>query len=126
VVHFISLINKLKGLHFVKSVHAVTATAAPKVTFKVEAPDVGFGKNIGDVINTGVTWAIAIGAIATLIFVLVGGFNYITAGDDPDKAEGARKTLTNGVIGLIILAAAFAIWRLLVSILNLETIFPAT
>lgn len=98
--------------------------AAPPTnpTINIPTPATGFSGDFGSLINALLTWAIAIGGIVTLSFILMGGFNYVTAGDDADKAEGARKTITNGVIGLIIIASAFIIFRLLSSLLNLNSI----
>jgi len=92
-------------------------------TIWIPTPEVGPQGSFGSLLNSFITWAIAIGALATLAFILIGGFSYITAQDDEKKAEGARKTITNGVIGLIIISAAFIIWRLVVSLLGLETLF---
>lgn len=96
---------------------------SPFPTILVPTPEVGPQGSFGDLLNNFITWSIAIGALMTLLFILMGGFNYVTAGDDETKAEGARKTITNGVIGLIIIASAFIIWKLVVSILSLETVF---
>jgi len=91
----------------------------------ITPPTGGFGdKEIGDLIGLAINWAVAIGAIATLAYIIFGGFKYVTAGDDAEQAEGGRASITNGVIGLIIIASAFAIFKLLVNILNLDTIFP--
>lgn len=99
---------------------------SPFPTILVPTPEVGPQGSFGDLLNNFITWSIAIGALITLLFILMGGFNYVTAGDDEKKAEGARKTITNGVIGLVIIGAAFIIWRLVVSILSLDTIFGGT
>lgn len=92
-------------------------------TVNVVPPTAGITGEIGAWINTVVTWALGIGAIVALLFILIGGFQYLTAGDDSDQAEGARTTILNGVVGLIILASAFVIWRLLIDILNLGSLF---
>jgi len=97
--------------------------APPQIpTINIPTPATGFSGDLGTLINTVITWIIAIGGIVTLFYILIGGFNYVTAGDDAEKAEGARKTITNGVIGLIIIASAFIIFRLLTSLLNLESV----
>ncbi|MCA9391860.1 hypothetical protein KC614_01480 [candidate division WWE3 bacterium] len=88
-------------------------------TIEVPSPGAGFTGNIGSLLNFFITWAIILGGLAALAMILLGGFTYITAQDDADKAEGARKTITNGVIGLIIVASAFVIWRLIVVLTNL-------
>ncbi|PIZ46179.1 hypothetical protein COY32_03815 [candidate division WWE3 bacterium CG_4_10_14_0_2_um_filter_41_14] len=92
-------------------------------TILIPTPEVGPQGSFGNLLNSFITWAIAIGALATLAFILMGGFSYVTAQDDAEKAEGARKTITNGVIGLIIIASAFIIWKLVVSLLNLDALF---
>lgn len=48
------------------------------------------------------------GAVA-VIFVILGGFKYITSSGDPKKAEEARKTVINAMIGIIIVVAAYFI-----------------
>lgn len=48
------------------------------------------------------------GALAVL-FVIIGGFRYITAQGDEKKVEGAKATLKNAIIGLVVILLAFAI-----------------
>jgi glucose uptake protein GlcU len=89
-------------------------------TITIPTPSSGFTGDFGTLLNFLITWAIILGAIAALVMILIGGFSYITAQDDADKAEGGRKTITNGVIGLVIVASAFVIWRLVIALLNIE------
>jgi hypothetical protein len=53
--------------------------------------------------------------IIAVIVILWGGFQWLTAGGNEDKVAGAKKTLIAGIIGLIIIIAAFAIVQLIVS-----------
>ncbi len=87
---------------------------------EVSPPESGFTGTIGDLLSFFITWAIILGAIAALVMILIGGFQYLTAQDDADKAEGGRKTITNGVIGLIIVASAYVIWKLVLGLLNVN------
>lgn len=57
--------------------------------------------------------AIALGGIALFIMLLVGGFGYITAGGDAKKAAGAQQTITWAILGLVFLASAYLILRLI-------------
>ena len=45
------------------------------------------------------------GAVSTL-FIMVGGFLYITSSGRPDKLERAKRVLKNALIGLILVIAA--------------------
>ena len=54
------------------------------------------------------TW---IAGIAAVFYLLLSGFQYITAGGDGEKAGKARTGIVNAIIGIIILMAAFFIFN---------------
>lgn len=53
-----------------------------------------------------------IGGGAALLFVLLAGIQYISAGGSPEKAKTARTSLINALIGIAIFVSAYAIIRL--------------
>ena len=55
--------------------------------------------------------ALALAGIVLFIMLISGGFKYITAGGDPKGIEGAKKTLTYAIGGMVLLAMAFLILR---------------
>jgi len=57
--------------------------------------------------------------IIAVIIVLWGGFTWMTAMGNEEKVTKARQILTAGIIGLIIVMAAYAIARFVIS--QLET-----
>lgn len=61
---------------------------------------------------------LAIGVV-TVIFVIVGGINYMTSTGDPGKVKKAKDTILYGLIGLIICALSFVIVNFVIAnILN--------
>jgi len=54
------------------------------------------------------------GAVA-VIFVIWGGYKYITSAGDPKKGEEARKTIINAMIGIMIVVASYFIVRVAIS-----------
>lgn len=46
--------------------------------------------------------ALAIAAYVTVFFIIKGGFNYMTSAGSPDGMKSAKTTITNAVIGLVI------------------------
>ncbi len=50
-------------------------------------------------------------AIVALFFVFFAGFKFLTSGGDAKQVEGARKTLTYAIIGLIVVLLSFAILK---------------
>ncbi len=43
-----------------------------------------------------------VATIVALVFVLIGGFKFITSQGEPDNAASARQTIQNALIGLVI------------------------
>lgn len=56
-----------------------------------------------------VFWAIALSGITAVIFIIFAGIKFITSRGDAKQVEGARKTLTFAIIGLILVLSAFLI-----------------
>jgi len=63
---------------------------------------------------------IALGFVGTiaLIIVIYAGYSYMTSGGDPAKVDKAKKWLTNGAIGLVIIFSAYAITSFLINALT--------
>lgn len=56
---------------------------------------------------------LSLAGVALFIMLLVGGFSFLFSGGDPKKLEQARGTLTNAIIGLVIIVAAYLILRII-------------
>jgi len=72
---------------------------------------------VGKIINV----AIGFLGIIAVIIILIGGFKWMTAGGNEEKATEALTLIKSGVIGLIIILAAWAIGKFVV-----DLIFGAT
>lgn len=53
--------------------------------------------------------ALALAGFVAVVFIIVGGFQYITSGGNPEKTQKALSVLTNAVVGLLIAIFASAI-----------------
>lgn len=53
--------------------------------------------------------------IVAVIIILLGGFKWMTAGGNEDKVAEARKLIVSGVIGLVIILAAFGIAQFVIN-----------
>ncbi len=72
---------------------------------------VNSNNTFSDIINQGFIIFTWIAGIAAVFFLLYSGFQYITAGGDGEKAGKARTGIINAIIGIIVLMAAFFIFR---------------
>ncbi len=65
--------------------------------------------NIGNVISAAVGLLIIVAAVLAFLYLILGGLQWITSGGDKTALESARNKITNAIIGLIIVAAAWAV-----------------
>ncbi len=71
-----------------------------------------------------------VGVLTSVIFIyfvvsfFAGALAWITAGGDQKKVEGARKKLTNSLIGLVIAVAAIFLIELVGRILGVDILRP--
>lgn len=54
---------------------------------------------------------------ASVVFLIIGGFRYMTATGDPGRMTAAKTTVTNAIIGLIVALASVAIVSTIVGII---------
>ncbi len=63
------------------------------------------------IIQNLVFWLLVFGGTIALIIVIIAGIKLITSGGDAKQVEGARKTMTFAIIGLVLILLSFAIMR---------------
>lgn len=76
--------------------------------------------NLGEVVSGLLNIAYVAAGIFFLIQVVIGGISWINAGGDPKNLESARGRITNAVIGLVIVVAAFAITLIFTTLLGVN------
>ena len=68
---------------------------------------------------------IGVSGLVAVIFVLIGGYNYMTSTGDAAKLEKAKKTILYACIGLAVCALAFAITNWAISVVDNSTSQPS-
>ena len=84
---------------------------------EIAAPD-GFFTDIGELINKALRFVMVIAALLVFMYLIWGGIEWITSGGDKGKTESARNKITSAVIGLIVVAASYAILQLTLNFLG--------
>lgn len=75
----------------------------------LENTDVATIKCIVPLFTNLIQGVLAVSGVALFVMLVVGGFNFLLSGGDQKKLEAARGTLTNAVIGLVVIVLAFLI-----------------
>jgi len=84
-------------------------------------PDINQGgKSLGQLISNLVGALFIAGFFLTFMQLLIGGIQWITAGGDKQALEKARTGITNAIMGLVIVAATYAVMALVGQFFGIE------
>jgi len=75
--------------------------------------------HLGNIITNFLNIAVRLAGIAVFIMLIVGGFQYLTAGGDPKRTQAAGQTITYAIFGII---AVIAAWFIMLFIENITGI----
>ena len=84
-------------MNFIKSVYAQVATDLPEDALSGSSLT-SVGAWLGAIVNI----VFYVGVAICLAFAIVGGIKYATSGGDPKNTAAARQTITNAIIGFIV------------------------
>ena len=105
----------------------VLALAIPMMT--MAAADLGLGDanpglgdaDVKDIVNNIIGVILGFLGLIAVVLILIGGFMWMTAGGNEERVSTGRKYIINGVIGLIIILAAYAIASFVITNLQSAT-----
>ncbi len=75
-----------------------------------------------NIISSIIGFLFFLAAVSTLIYLLWGGIDMITSGGDSGKFENGRNRLVFAAIGMIVVASSYAVWRLILTIVGIDSI----
>lgn len=112
------------GVLGVSETHAITACDASipqEIRAATGCEDSGAVSDLPQVIQNILNAIILVAGTVAVVFIVVGGINYMTSSGDASKVELAKRTILYACIGLIVCALAFAIVNFVVNIVNNST-----
>lgn len=94
---------------------SVTHAAGGSFTVNVEdevKSRVAINQDLGTFVSKSFSAVILVAGLATFMYLIYGGLQWIMSGGDKGKLEESKSKITNGIIGLAIVASAWAIYLL--------------
>lgn len=67
------------------------------------------------------SFLLAVAFIVAVIFLVVGGFRYIVSQGNEDSLEKAKGTITNAIIGIVVIVLAYIILQLIFGVVQTGT-----
>jgi hypothetical protein len=74
----------------------------------------------GGIISGAITLVLILVAIVFFFILVIGGLKWVTSGGDEKKVGAARAQITNALIGLAIVFAAWAIMKLIGTVFGID------
>lgn len=106
------MIKKITGGLLATGAMALTATKAYAQGwtefFPADFQNIG-GGDLPTFIQTIINAVLVIAGVVAVVYLIVGGYKYITSSGNAEAAEAGRTTVLNAIIGLVIIFAAFLI-----------------
>ncbi len=96
----------------------VPAAAHAAVSIKPGDLQVGLVQSLDifSVVSKVIEWALIAAGVIAFLYVLYGGFLYMTSGGDQTGANKGKATIFNAIIGIIIIALSYALVRFVVGL----------
>lgn len=69
--------------------------------------------DLEEIFSNVVSTILALGGVVFFILIISSAFKFLTSGGDPKALEGAKKTITTAVAGVIILAFSFILLKII-------------
>ena len=88
---------------------AVDCSTIPDALKEANGCSGGGGDNLATSVQGILSGVIAAAGVVAVIFIIIGGINYMTSAGDPSKTKKAKDTILYATIGLVICALSFAI-----------------
>lgn len=76
--------------------------------------------NTGNFISAIISLLLVVTTIASLLFFVVGGIGWVLSDGDKSKLETARNRILQSIVGLVIVASAWAVWLFLGNFIGID------
>ncbi len=95
----------------------------PPSPFKPAAGSIAASTSIGALLKTILDILLTLGGIVAVLFIIIGGYQYVTSRGSEDQAKAGRKTITYAVVGLVAVLLAYMIVSVLTNTITQGRLF---
>lgn len=103
--------------------HTSVVLAQNGIDFTIPSPPNLRVTNLGKLISGVIGAILVVATLAAFLYLILGGFQWITSGGDKAGVEAAQKRIQAAIIGLFIVFAAWAIMLLIGQFFGIDNVF---
>jgi len=74
--------------------------------------------SVNQLIKTVINWLLAIAFAVAVLFLIIGGFQYITSAGNEEAAEKGKGTAVNALIGIVIIVLSYVIVNVVANLVS--------
>lgn len=100
-------------MNFIKDTYAAGTTAVDIGAEATKNDFFGF-TCVGNIVSNIVAAGFLVSGVIVFLYIVWGGFDYLSSGGDKGKIESGQKRITAAIIGLAIVASSWAIYQLVI------------
>lgn len=105
---------------------AISSSSARAAEWVIWSPFINWGTNLQTVIANIINIAMMAAGLVAVIYLVIGGFRYVTSGGNAEQIEGAKATILNAIIGLIVIFISFLLVNYILRALGVGGVFMPT
>ena len=121
---FLALLYCISFFAITALVYAQTGTVNT-VPVDIQPPSSGIDPttSVGTILSNALTIIFVAAALVVLFMLIFGAFQWITSGGDKGKTEEARNRITSALVGLAIVAASWALIKIIAYFFGVQGVF---
>lgn len=120
------MINEIKNKIQFAAI-AAPIYAADSLDLKAKGSFANLGNlTVNNMVSGAITMVLIVVSLIFFFILVLGGLKWITSGGDEKKVAAARGQITNALIGLVIVFAAWAIMKLIGSVFGIDLLGTLT
>jgi len=122
----------LKKINLVKILEVLVAMGLIMAPFAISHAQVGVsssycnstfqncnaGNTVGGLIRTVINWLLGIAFGVAILFLIIGGFFYITSAGNEETAEKGKGTALNAIIGIVIIILSYVVVNVVANLVS--------
>lgn len=74
--------------------------------------------SLSELIGNGIRLFLSFAGAVAVVFVIIGGFMYITSSGNEEQAEKGKKTLINAIIGVVVIIMSYVIITVITNLVS--------
>jgi len=124
-------LKQIKKINFLKVIEVILAVVLVTAPMAASALQIGNGcqsfaglncnaanGTLTGLITTVINWMLALAGLIAVLFLIIGGFWYITSAGNEETAEKGKNTAINAIIGIVIIVLSYVIVNVVANLVS--------